>query len=372
MKIGRRRALATLGLISIATSLILFNTQASETPSARIYVDPPTIMALYDTDFTINISVEDIPDVHAWQARLKWDPNLLEFVGPSELTHNQTEGWVFLTSEVGQIEKSITFHGENLGGCALELKDTKIFDSTPIEVPVPPYLGDVNGDLIVNVHDTGEVSKAFGTSPGDPRWNPNADFNHDEVIDMYDLLCATFNFGKHYQEVDTAKMPEEIAHTVNDGYVTVYSPSVWFAAWKWLDSHEPPNEVWFNVSVEVSSGSIITNFEFNRTLGEISFNLEASTPGYCNVSIPKLLMDGAFKVLIDDTQVATMLNWNVTHTFICLAHDQGTQKITIIGEMVTRIRAPDLIKIADLDGDGKVTILDVAAVASVYNWQEDP
>jgi hypothetical protein len=83
-------------------------------------------------------------------------------------------------------------------------------------------------------------------------------------------------------------------------------------------------------------------------------------------------MDGAFRVLINDTLVASTLTWNQTHTFIYFTHDQGTHNVAIIGEIVTKIRSIDLNYLVDVNGDGVVNILDVALVASRYGWEEDP
>jgi hypothetical protein len=56
--------------------------------------------------------------------------------------------------------------------------------------------GDINGDYKVNILDIALVAKAFRAEPGDSRWNPNADLNNDQAIDIVDVTMATSNFGK--------------------------------------------------------------------------------------------------------------------------------------------------------------------------------
>jgi len=140
--------------------------------------------------------------------------------------------------------------------------------------------------------------------------------------------------------------------------------------WKWLNAMGNP--VWLTANVTVSSSYPIENFNFNRTLGQISFNITSVTSGLCNVTVPKLLMDGAFKVLINDTLVPSILTWNKTHTFVYFTYDQGTHNIKIIGEIVTRIRGPDLLTLTDVNGDGIVNIVDIVVVALRFDWEEDP
>jgi hypothetical protein len=57
-------------------------------------------------------------------------------------------------------------------------------------------VGDVNGDGKVDIQDILVVAKAFGSSPGDPRWNPYADINNDNTVNIKDILLVAKNFGK--------------------------------------------------------------------------------------------------------------------------------------------------------------------------------
>jgi len=64
------------------------------------------------------------------------------------------------------------------------------------------FVGDINGDGKVDMKDVGMAGAAFGTRPGEPRWNPDADITGptplvpDGVVDMRDVAMIAKNFGK--------------------------------------------------------------------------------------------------------------------------------------------------------------------------------
>jgi len=45
--------------------------------------------------------------------------------------------------------------------------------------------------------DVGLVLRAYGSKPGDPKWNPNCDFNGDGKIDMTDVGIVLRNYGNY-------------------------------------------------------------------------------------------------------------------------------------------------------------------------------
>ena len=57
-------------------------------------------------------------------------------------------------------------------------------------------LGDVNGDRTVDVSDLTELSKTYGSKPGNPNWNPNCDFDCNGDVDAPDLFDLSKNYGK--------------------------------------------------------------------------------------------------------------------------------------------------------------------------------
>jgi hypothetical protein len=60
-----------------------------------------------------------------------------------------------------------------------------------------PLVGDLNNDWKVDIRDIAIAAKAYGSYPGDPRWNPAADINGDNKVDIKDLATIAKNFGQH-------------------------------------------------------------------------------------------------------------------------------------------------------------------------------
>jgi hypothetical protein len=54
--------------------------------------------------------------------------------------------------------------------------------------PEPCRGGDVDGDGMVDIRDVRLVVRAFGSRPGQPRWDSAADLNHNGRVDLGDLL----------------------------------------------------------------------------------------------------------------------------------------------------------------------------------------
>ncbi|MCS6831483.1 MAG: hypothetical protein RMM08_09535 [Armatimonadota bacterium] len=55
--------------------------------------------------------------------------------------------------------------------------------------------GDVDGDNEVTLFDFGALVQAFGSTPDDANWNPNADLDGDEEVSLFDFGIMVRNFG---------------------------------------------------------------------------------------------------------------------------------------------------------------------------------
>jgi hypothetical protein len=108
---------------------------------------------------------------------------------------------------VGQPPKSLNqsgFYGQ------LQLKYTEIVDYNANDIPYSVVhgtlqiddsfgiLGDTNGDLKVNLQDLQLLDQAYGSKPGDPNWNPNADIDGNGSVDLIDLTILANHYGQHY------------------------------------------------------------------------------------------------------------------------------------------------------------------------------
>ena len=69
-------------------------------------------------------------------------------------------------------------------------------DRYPLMKPWSPLIGDINRDGRVDIKDLVLLANAFGSLPGHPRWNPDADLNNDEKVSIIDLMLVLKNFGK--------------------------------------------------------------------------------------------------------------------------------------------------------------------------------
>ena len=108
----------------------------------------------------------------------------------------------------------------------------------------------------------------------------------------------------------------------------------------------PPPEYTFDVIVDdihypvsILSNSAVSNFNFNETEMQISFDVtgESGTTGYCNVTIPKSLLTGSpWIIKIDNTPITDFdEKTNDTHTFLysTYTHESPLQ-VTIEGTWV--------------------------------------
>jgi len=106
------------------------------------------------------------------------------------------------------------------------------------------------------------------------------------------------------------------------------------------------------------SNSTIRNLEYNASESKISINATgpSGNTGFCNVTIPKNLMNGTFAVLVNNTAVHYESHENETHYMLCFDFSHSNVTIDII-----------LTLKGDLNGDRKVSIYDVVIVASAYD-----
>jgi parallel beta-helix repeat protein len=56
--------------------------------------------------------------------------------------------------------------------------------------------GDLNGDFRVNLQDLVILALAYGTKPGDQKWNPNADITDDNNVGPADLAILANHYGQ--------------------------------------------------------------------------------------------------------------------------------------------------------------------------------
>jgi len=70
--------------------------------------------------------------------------------------------------------------------------NTRVYDGL-LRIKIP---GDVNSDNTVDNIDLAQLRTAYGNRLGDPYWNPECDFNRDNITNVADLTTLGKNYGK--------------------------------------------------------------------------------------------------------------------------------------------------------------------------------
>lgn len=173
---------------------------------------------------------------------------------------------------------------------------------------------------------------------------PEPEYPHDAGIFVsYDdgntwqrLINFTAWAEKDYQSIEPLNVYGANPIIYADGYIHARWVFGWMKsssrhglvdggrAFKFKDAYYFPeiqkfDVIWKNITYPVSirSNSIVTRFNFNQTLSQISFNVSSDSNilGYCNITIPKtLLKDSPWKITIDDVPTFNFfLTENTTH-----------------------------------------------------------
>lgn len=174
----------------------------------------------------------------------------------------------------------------------------------------------------------------------------NREVNYANIT--YPIIYGNVTYGalnmSLYWDKKTGVMCEEImaytmSYTVNMTHYymnmsmsyRMTATNMWPAVFPAQDGYE------FNVTV--ISNSTTSDFNFNESLKQISFNVTGPTgrAGYCNVTIPKDLLKGEpWTIILNGTDYTTScsITGNTTHTFIYIPYTCSTNTIQIKGTWV--------------------------------------
>lgn len=72
---------------------------------------------------------------------------------------------------------------------------------SPYTVKAKEWIEDLDGNGKINIIDIATAAKAFGTVPGHPRWNSDADVNKDEKVNIIDIAMIAKQFGKNFKDI---------------------------------------------------------------------------------------------------------------------------------------------------------------------------
>ena len=87
-----------------------------------------------------------------------------------------------------------------MSACAMPVSgETNTTDDTVfggrVVITIP---GDINGDFNVGLTDLVILAQAYGSRPGDSKWNINADIDGNSAVGLSDLVILAQHYGQHY------------------------------------------------------------------------------------------------------------------------------------------------------------------------------
>jgi len=239
-----KKNLLFLFLSSIILVAVFVITPAQATPETELGTDPLPSTAQVGTRFNITVTITEILNLYVWQLNMTFNPTVLGVINVTEGSFlkeaagyptrwlppsiNNETGWVGAGCSLAQPYPPwgadgsgelaiITFHVKAEGKSDLhfagvfpgqqEKQQTFLreWDSVAkqlVEILFTPKdgffqvpQGDVNTDGLVDAVDLAALGKAYGTSEGQPSWNPDADLNKDKVVNIDDLKIFNRNYG---------------------------------------------------------------------------------------------------------------------------------------------------------------------------------
>lgn len=234
----RDGSLQTKGLLSflhILVLLALLSISRAEAPTTTMVgTDPLPSTAAIGVAFNISVTIEEVLNLCAWEFNMTFDTTVLDAVavyeGPFltdtgygtwwlDPTMDNTRGIVtggchiFPYPDYGAdgsgVLAYVTILVEAKGKSNLHFADTQLrwWDTTGLKLEIIDHtakdgffqlpLGDINNDGIVSANDLRILGKAYGSTSGQPSYNPNADLNKDDTVDRDDLVIVSSNYGKN-------------------------------------------------------------------------------------------------------------------------------------------------------------------------------
>lgn len=155
-----------------------------------------------------------------------------------------------------------------------------------------------------------------------------------------DITCGSMNIVSYWDK-KTGVICEEhysyrMAYTIGTAYYYYNLSTTWrmTATNMWPAVFTIHDGYLFNVTM--ISNSTISNFNFNESQKQISFNVTGPTgkSGYCNITIPKDLLQGSpWTIKFNGTDYTSQcsITQNATHTFVYIPYSCSTNTIQIIG-----------------------------------------
>jgi len=199
------------------------------------------------------------------------------------------------------------------------------------------------------------IIQAYSTTDSVNVW----DSDYPSGGNYWNNYVGTDNFWGENQNLKNGDMIGDTPYVINEENEDRYP-----LAEPWPMSNRWAFEDYLVVAITSSS---IASFTFSKELGEIGFEIVASTSDSCSLIISKWLLDGAFNFLIENVSAVCPISWSSEFRMINFTYSQGTHNVKIIGEFTSPL-IPDF---PDINRDGKINIVDIFTVAKHFGEELD-
>jgi len=293
-------SLLLASIVMILASSISVIAQLNSTPT--VYIDSPTINGtVIDQEFTVSVMITGAKDMYGWMAGMTFNPTLLSCIGFFEGDFLNTVGTTMWSpANISNTTGNIAAHS------CIFTEDAKV---------------DGDGQL---AYATFKV-KALGVS----------DLHLIDValVDYYDVFKRVrVNIIDVYTVLEVT--PPQTVVTVSNSTIR--------------EEAEVPN-------------SGLSDHAFNASAKEISFKVYGPYAGFCNVTIPKALLNATtldgWKVIIDGILASrTPTEKNATHTSIYFAYAAGLHEVAISTRAIESSTISIIVSLASVQVGEDVTI----------------
>jgi hypothetical protein len=188
-----------------------------------------------NTIITLTLYAGNVSALWSWKVNMTWDNTFLQLANVTEgpfLSTNGASTTLFLeapptmspptASNIPELSDTllentsvtgsgalatISFTPLQYGNTTISLTNIEFLNPSGIMEQAPTtvttvvdihFPGDVLGINVVNMADVILSLKAFGSYPGNPRWNPACDILGVGKIDMGNVIAVLIHFGQHY------------------------------------------------------------------------------------------------------------------------------------------------------------------------------